>query len=59
MRGMGLVLNVARALPSELSLGKIVILNVLTMATVRTVRQIPKRSIDVLDRLRHLHGPAQ
>ena len=59
MRGMGLVFNAARALAGELSLGITVILNVLTMATVRTVRQIPKRSIDVLDRLRHLHGPAQ
>ena len=56
---MGLVFNAARALPGELSLGKTVILNVLTMATVRTARQIPKRRIDVLDRLRHLHGPSQ
>ena len=56
---MGLVFNAARALAGELSLGITVILNVLTMATVRTVRQIPKLSIDVLDRLRHLHGPAQ
>lgn len=56
---MGLVMNVARALPGELSLGKIVILNVLTISTVHTVRQIPKRRIDVLDHLRHLHGPSQ
>ena len=56
---MGLVFNAARALPSELSLGKTVILNVLTMATVRTARQIPKRRIDVLDRLRYLHGSSQ
>ena len=59
MQGMGLVFNAAGALPGELSLGKTVILNVLTMTTVHTVRQIPKRRIDVLDRLCHLHGPSQ
>ena len=56
---MGLVFNAAGALPGEISLGITVILNVLTIATVRTVRQIPKRRLDVLDRLRHLHGPSQ
>ena len=56
---MGLVSDAARVLRGELRLGKTVILNVLTMATVRTARQIPKRRIDVLDRRRHLHGPAQ
>ena len=56
---MGLFFNAAGALPGEVSLGITVILNVLTIATVRTVRQIPKRRIDVLDRLRHLHGPSQ
>ena len=59
MRGMGLVFNAAGALPGELSLGKTVILNVLSMTTVRTARQIPRRRIDVLDRRRHLYGPAQ
>jgi hypothetical protein len=56
---MELVSNTARVLPGELSLGKTVILNVLTMTTVHTVRQIPKRRIDVLDRLCHVHGPSQ
>ena len=56
---MGLVYNAARALTGKLSLGKTVILNVLTMATVRAARQMPKRRVDILDRRRHLHGPAQ
>ena len=56
---MGLVFDAARVLRSKLGMEKTVILNVLTMATVRTARQIPKRRIDVLDRLRHLHGPSQ
>ena len=56
---MELVSDTARVLPGELSLGKTVILNVLTMTTVHTVLQIPKRRIDVLHRLRHLHGPSQ
>ena len=55
----GTSFDAARVLRGELHLGKTVILNVLTMATVRTARQIPKRRIDVLDRLRHLHGPSQ
>ena len=56
---MGLVFEAARVLRGELRLGKTVILNVLSMTTVRTARQIPKRRIDVLDRRRHLYGPAQ
>ena len=56
---MGLVFNAARALPGELSLGKTVILNVFTNTTVHTIRQIPKRRIDVLDRLHYLHGSSQ
>ena len=59
MQSMGLVFNAARVLRGELHLGITVILKVLTMATVRTARQIPKRRIDVLDRLRHLHGLSQ
>ena len=56
---MGLVFGAARELRGKLRLGITVILKVLTMATVRTAQQIPKRRIDVLDRLRHLHGPSQ
>jgi hypothetical protein len=56
---MGLVFEAARVLRGELRLGKTVILNILSMTTVRTARQIPKRRIDVLDRRRHLYGPAQ
>jgi hypothetical protein len=56
---MGLVFIAARVLRGELHLGITVILKVLTMATVRTARQIPKGRIDILDRLRHLHGPSQ
>ena len=56
---MGLVFDAARVLRGKLRLGKTVILNVLSMTTVRTARQIPKRRIDVLDRRRHLYGPAQ
>ena len=56
---MGLIFGAARVLRGELHLGITVILKVLTMATVRTARQIPKRRIDVLDRLRHLHGLSQ
>ena len=59
MQSMGLVFGAARELRGELRLGITVILKVLTMATVRTAQQIPKRRIDVLDRLRHLHGPSQ
>ena len=58
MRSMGLVFDAARVLRSKLHLGITMILNVLTLATVRKARQIPKRRIDVLDRLRHLHGPS-
>ena len=56
---MGLVFDATIVLRGELRLGKTVILNVLTMATVHTARQIPKRRIDVLDRRHHLHGPEQ
>ncbi|WP_347823430.1 hypothetical protein [uncultured Planktomarina sp.] len=55
----GTSFDAARVLRGELRLGKTVILNVLSMTTVRTARQIPKRRIDVLDRRRHLYGPAQ
>jgi hypothetical protein len=56
---MGLVFDAARVLRGKLRMEKIVILNVLTMATVRAARQMPKRRVDILDRRRHLHGPAQ
>jgi hypothetical protein len=59
MRSMGLVFDAARVLRGKLRMEKTVILNVLTMATVRAARQMPKRRVDILDRRRHLHGPAQ
>ena len=59
MQSMGLVFEAARVLRGKLRMEKTVILNILTMTTVRTARQIPKRRIDILDRRRHLHGPAQ
>jgi hypothetical protein len=56
---MGLVFNAARALPGELQSGKNCDLKCFDNTTVHTIRQIPKRRIDVLDRLRYLHGSSQ